>query len=131
MMYIRFVFYVVGCCFLLSCRGGSDSEKVVGTVAKEYYSYLLSGDFESYVDASYRAEVLRAADRRELIDNLRMFMSEQEHQKQGIKSVEVSSVDIDEEAGMADVLLVLSYGDGSQEVICEPLVKHEGLWYLR
>ncbi len=116
---------------LASCRTNADSEKEVKRVAEQCYSYLLNGNYEAYVDAAYHAAPLRAEERAERIDNLKMFAAKEQEERKGIISAEASRAEVSLEDSCADVFLLLTYGDGTREQVLLPLVRRRGLWYLR
>lgn len=118
---------------LLSCGGKKEDNQteVAGNAAKQYYSYLLAGDCESFVDGTCHKDSIRSEYRMQLIENARMFIAQQQKEHQGIKSVEVKHVDIDTLRTNANVFLVLTYGDKSTEQVLMPMVNSGGLWYMK
>ncbi len=123
------------CLFLgflhVACTSETDSKKVIAGVAEQYCMYLLNGDYEAYVRATYRQNELREEDLAELADNLKMFIRQQENEHGGIKKAEVKSVEIDENNSSADVFILFTYGDKTQETVLQPMIKKDGLWYLQ
>ncbi len=131
MSYRQVVFFAVIALFLFSCRKEIKTEDVVKGVAEQYCAYLLNGDYGAYVDATYRTETLGEDERTELIDNLKMFAAQQQKERQGITKAEVSKVEVSDGDDTADVFLLITYGDSTQEQVLQPMVKRGGLWYLR
>lgn len=118
---------------LLSCGGKKEDNQaeIAGNAARQYYSYLLAGDCGAFVDGTCRKDSIREEYRDQLIDNARMFVAQQQDEHKGIKSVEVKHVDIDTTRTRADVFLVLAYGDKTSEQVLVPMVKSDGLWYMK
>ncbi len=131
MMFRKIAVLCLALMALSSCKKEVNHEEVVSAAAKQYYSYLLSGDYESFVDGTWHADSLRPAYRLQLLENAKMFMAQQRKEHGGIKDVEVKTVDVDSLLTRADVFLELSYGDGGREEVLLPMVCHDGLWYLR
>ena len=118
---------------LLSCGGKKEDNQaeIAGNAAQQYYSYLLAGDYDAFVDGTCRKDSVRPEYRAQLIENMRMFMAQQKKEHQGIKSVAVKKVDIDSLRVKADVFLILTYGDNGTEQVLLPMVKDGELWYMK
>ncbi len=119
------------CLLLAACKKEINHEEIVANAAQQYYSYLMNGDYEAFVDGTYRADTIRPAYRQQLLDNMKMFVAQQQEEHQGIKSFTVKRVELDSLITKADVFLILTYGDSCKEEVLLPMVQHEGLWYLR
>ncbi len=116
---------------LASCSDNLYKEKVVGSIAQQYYTYLIEGDYEAFMDVSDGANELRQSERSERIDNLKMFIAHEEKARGGIKSAEVQQVEVSKSDDTAEVFLCLTYGNGAQEVVVVPLILKDKVWYLR
>ncbi len=114
-----------------SCNGDVNKEELAGNAAKQYYSYLLNGDYEAFVDGTYRPDTLRRAYRDQLIENAKMFVGQQDKAHQGIKNIDLKAVQIDTARHSAKVFLILTYGDQTKEEILLPMVEHDELWYMK
>ncbi len=119
------------CLLFASCRKDVMSEKVAEKVATQYFSYLLSGDYETYVGVSYREIPLPEGVQDELVDNLKMWAAEQEKARQGIRKAEVKEVEVNPTDSTANVFMTITYGNDTQEIILLPLIMKGGLWYVR
>ena len=117
-------------CVVASC-GKAKPEEIVAKAAEQYYSYLLEGKYEAFVDGCYQQDTIRAVYRQQLIENAKMFVGQQKTEHQGIKSVEVANVEVDTAAHTANVFLRLSYGDGGSEQVLLPMVEKDKLWMMR
>ncbi len=121
-------------CLVFSCtqKQEDNQAELAGNAAKQYYSYLLAGDYDAFVDGTLREDsILREEYRVQLLENARMFMAQQQTEHQGIKSVSVKKVDIDSLKSTANVFLILNYGDKGTEQVLMPMVKSNGLWYMK
>ncbi len=122
-------------CLMFSCthKQEDNQAELAGNAAKQYYSYLLAGDYDSFVDGTLREDsILRQEYRTQLLENARMFMALQQKEHHGIKSVSVKKVDLDSVKGTtANVFLILNYGDKGSEQVLMPMVKSDGLWYMK
>ena len=117
---------------LAACKQeGPDPSEVAGQAARSYYEYLVKGNCEAYVDGFYQPDSLPASYRSQLIDAARMLVAQQQEERKGMKAVELASAQADTVKRSAQVILTMSYGDGSREQIAVPLVYVKGLWYLR
>ncbi len=125
MMYNRLAFILL-CLVLLSCKKDMMNEKVVENVACQCYTYLINGDYEAYVDATYRPVPLRDNHREELVANAKMFAAANR-----VESVEAVRTEVNPTDSTATAFLSLTYKDGRQEVVALPMVFHHGVWYLR
>jgi len=108
-----------------------DPSKLAGATACQYYEYLLDGKFSAFVDGSYGAQSTRKEFRAELVENAKMFVGMLERKHQGLKDVEVLKSTADTTQHAANVILRLSFGDGTKEQVAVPMVEDEGLWYMR
>lgn len=120
---------------MFSCtqKQEDNQAELAGNAAKQYYSYLLNGDYDSFIDGTLRQDsILREEYRTQLLENARMFVAQQQKEHQSIKSVSVKKVDLDSVKGnAANVFLILNYGDKGSEQVLMPMVKSGGLWYMK
>lgn len=127
----KLFFILLGLLVVISCKKEINQEEVVGNAAKQYYSYLLDGNYDAFVDGCYQKDSIRKEYRNQLVDNAKMFMGQQKSEHQGIISFEVLSAKVDTVSHTANVFLKLNYGDKTQEQIVLPMVEEDGLWYMR
>ncbi len=116
-----------------ACGGasGPDASELAGQAAKVYYEQLLKGDYDSFVDGTYRPDSIPPDYRRQLVDNAKMFVGRQQDEHQGIKRVQVVSAVADTAHHTATVFLGLAYGDSVAEQVAVPMVEHGGVWYMQ
>ena len=114
-----------------ACKEAPKTEDVVGQTAKTYYEMLLRGDFELFVDGTYRPDSIPASYREQLVANAKMYSNEQQEAHKGIQRVEVIRARVDTAQHSGNVFLMLSYGDSTKEQIVVPMVCHDGVWYMK
>ncbi len=124
LLYLALLLIAVGC-------GGTDPAEVASAAAKEYYKLLLEGKYDEYVDGFYRPDSIPGSYRSQLIDNAKMFMAQQKEERRGLLDVRVVSAKVDTSLHVANVFLILSYGDSTNEEIVVPMVEQKGVWYMR
>lgn len=124
LLYLALLLIALGC-------GGTDPAEVASAAAKEYYKLLLEGKYDEYVDGFYRPDSIPGSYRSQLIDNAKMFMAQQKEERRGLLDVRVVSAKVDTSLHVANVFLILSYGDSTNEEIVVPMVEQKGVWYMR
>ena len=125
------LFYFFVALLAVACSSGPDPGEVAAQAAKEYYTQLLAGKYEHYVDGFYRPDSIPASYRRQLIDNAKMFVGQQKDERRGILDVRVVNAVADTTKRSADVFLIFAYGDSTSEEVVVPMVQHRGVWYMR
>ena len=125
------LFYFFVALLAVACSSGPDPGEVAAQAAKEYYTQLLAGKYEHYVDDFYRPDSIPASYRRQLIDNAKMFVGQQKDERRGILDVRVVNAVADTTKRSANVFLIFAYGDSTSEEVVVPMVQHRGVWYMR
>ena len=125
------LFYFFVALLAVACSSGPDPREVAAQAAKEYYTQLLAGKYEHYVDGFYRPDSIPASYRRQLIDNAKMFVGQQKDERRGILDVRVVNAVADTVKRSANVFLIFAYGDSTSEEVVVPMVLHRGVWYMR
>ena len=125
------LFYFFVALLAVACLSGPDPGEVAAQAAKEYYTQLLAGKYEHYVDGFYRPDSIPASYRRQLIDNAKMFVGQQKDERRGILDVRVVNAVADTTKRSANVFLIFAYGDSTSEEVVVPMVQHRGVWYMR
>ncbi len=125
MMYKRFALLLL-VLVLFSCKGDVMSQKTVERVACQYYTYLVSGNYEAFVDATYRPMPLRESHREELVANAKMFGAANK-----VERVDAVRTEVDMRDSTATAFLRLTYEDGREEVVALPMVCRRGVWYMK
>ena len=125
------LFYFFVALLAVACSSGPDPGEVAAQAAKEYYTQLLAGKYEHYVDGFYRPDSIPPSYRRQLIDNAKMFVGQQKDERRGILDVRVLNAVADTTKRSANVFLIFAYGDSTSEEVVVPMVQHRGVWYMR
>jgi len=125
------LFYFFVALLAVACSAGPAPGEVAAQAAKEYYTQLLAGKYEHYVDGFYRPDSIPASYRRQLIDNAKMFVGQQKDERRGILDVRVVNAVADTTKRSANVFLIFAYGDSTSEEVVVPMVQHRGVWYMR
>ena len=90
-----FIIALATALMLIAGCGRSNRGEQAARTAKLYYDALLEGKYEEFVDGTYHRDSIRQQYRRELIDNARMFVGQQQEEHRGIREVRVSDFKID------------------------------------
>ena len=113
---------------LLACSKGPMTHKAVQKAATDYYTMLIRGKYEKFVQGFADSESWPEDYKKELADLMKQFMSE--GNMPSLRSVEALSDSILEDS-TAYVMLQLWLGDSIQEQIQLPLVLKEGRWKMK
>ena len=117
---------------LSACGGkGNDPSEIVGRTAKLYYDNLLHGHYEEFVDGHYRPDSIPDSYRRQLIDNMRMFIGQQNDEHHGIGEVRIVRATADTVRHEGNAFLMLCFRDSTKEEIVVPMVQVGGLWMMK
>lgn len=115
---------------LLGCSKPS-AEKMAALAAKGYYTHLAKGEYEQFLEGKAGADSLPADYREQLLTAYQQFMAQQQQLHQGIHEVRTSSVTTDSLAHYTSVMLLLCYGDSTEEEIVVPMVSQNGSWRMK
>ena len=123
----------VACCLLsvvvcLGCSRGLMTHKAVQKAATDYYTLLIRGKYEKFVDGYADSESLPEDYKRELADMLKQFMAE--GNMPSLRSVAAIGDSLLEDS-TAYVMLQLNFGDSIQEQIQMPLILKKGKWRMK
>lgn len=116
---------------LHACKEAPKAEEVAAQTAKTYYEMLMHGDYDLFVDGTYRPDSIPASYREQLVANARMYVGQQQEEHRGLRQVKVAGAQVDTARHRGDVFLVLSYGDSTSEQIVVPMVCQDGVWYMK
>lgn len=120
---------------LTMCLASCGSSNTPSAVAEKAVDCLKNGDYEAYADLFYFQEDAKpeeVAKGKEFIVSLFKEKYEKSKAKNGgIKSCEITSEEVDEEAGTAKVSMVITYMDGTTDDSSLPMKRDaEGNWKL-
>ena len=114
-----------------SCTRDVDQAEVAARVAKQYYDQLLQGQYESFVDGTFREDSIPDSYRTQLIENARMFVGNQQEAHGGICEVRIVNALADTALHSANVFLLFCFGDSTSEEMVVPMVQHKGVWMMK
>ncbi len=118
----------------VSCEQESEAEKIkkaAQETVEASYQALLDSQYDRFL--SYRAgsETLPDDYREQLITSYKQSMAIQQEEHGGIKSFQVSNVQIDSLQNLVQVFVMLNYADNVQEEILVPVVKSGEEWKMK
>ena len=110
---------VVAALLLFACGGKTDKDpsEMVGRTAKLYYDNLLHGHYEEFVDGHFRPDSIPASYRSQLIDNMRMYVGQQNDEHHGIQEVRIVRATADTARHEGNAFLMLCFKDSTKEEI--------------
>lgn len=131
MRYTLFLLLLLSTVFI-SCSKEKLNHEEVMKAAQQYYEYLLEGKYEQFVAGSMGIQDIPEQYRKQLTANAKMFLEEQKNAHRGILKVRATGADMDEENRLANVFLVLCFGDSTNEEVVVPMVEDDGgVWRMR
>ena len=116
---------------VVACSTGVSREEQAALAAKGYYTHLVQGEYEQFVEGRFMADSLPADYRSQLIEGYKQFVAQQLEARKGIQEVSVSRAYTDSLAGYTNVLLMLCYGDSTTEEVVVPMVERNGRWMMK
>lgn len=128
---MRKLVYLILIVIVVACSTGVSREEQAALAAKGYYTHLVQGEYEQFVEGRFMADSLPADYRSQLIDGYKQFVAQQLEARKGIQEVSVSRAYTDSLAGYTNVLLMLCYGDSTTEEVVVPMVERNGRWMMK
>ena len=126
---------VITFCFILaaviSCSRDKKVDFAAAHAAKDYYELLVKEKYDDFVNGMNMPEQIPDSYRQQLVDNVRMFVGEQNQEHGGIREVRVVNCVNDSVQPTANAFLMLCFGDSTIEEVVVPMVKHEGKWLMK
>ena len=123
--------YLILIVIVVACSTGVSREEQAALAAKGYYTHLVQGEYEQFVEGRFMADSLPADYRSQLIEGYKQFVAQQMEARKGIQEVSVSRAYTDSLAGYTNVLLMLCYGDSTTEEVVVPMVERDGRWMMK
>ena len=114
----------------LACANPSP-EEMASIAAKGYYTHLVNGEYEAFLDGKDGADSLPKAYREQLLTSYRQFMSQQNRDHHGILDIRVSNAKTETTLNYTNVFLVLCFSDSVNEEIVVPMVERNGSWRMK
>ena len=127
---MRKLVYLILIVIVVACSDVSREDQAA-LAAKGYYTHLVRGEYEQFVEGRLMADSLPADYRSQLIEGYKQFVAQQVEARKGIHEVSVSRAYTDSLAGYTNVLLLLCYGDSTTEEIVVPMVECDGRWMMK
>ena len=128
---MRKLVYLILIVIVVACSTGVSREEQAALAAKGYYTHLVQGEYEQFVEGRFMADSLPADYRSQLIEGYKQFVAQQLEARKGIQEVSVSRAYNDSLAGYTNVLLMLCYGDSTTEEVVVPMVERDGRWMMK
>lgn len=126
---------VITFCFILaaviSCSRDKKVDFAAAHAAKDYYELLVKEKYDEFVNGMNMPEQIPDSYRQQLVDNVRMFVGEQNQEHGGIREVRVVNCVNDSVQPTANAFLMLCFGDSTIEEVVVPMIKHEGKWLMK
>ena len=115
---------------LFACSVAS-REEMASIAAKGYYTHLVNGEYEAFLEGKDGADSLPDGYREQLLTSYRQFMAQQNRDHHGILDIRVSNAVTDTALQYTNVFLVLCFGDSVNEEIVVPMVERNGSWRMK
>ena len=128
---MRKLVYLILIVIVVACSTGVSREEQAALAAKGYYTHLVQGEYEQFIEGRLMADSLPADYRSQLIEGYKQFVAQQLEARKGIQEVTVSRAYTDSLAGYTNVLLMLCYGDSTTEEVVVPMVERNGRWMMK
>ena len=128
---MRKLVYLILIVIVVACSTGVSREEQAALAAKGYYTHLVQGEYEQFLEGRFMADSLPADYRSQLIEGYKQFVAQQLEARKGIQEVSVSRAYTDSLAGYTNVLLMLCYGDSTTEEVVVPMVERDGRWMMK
>lgn len=125
-----FISLFLALCLWASCSQPTP-EELAGRAAKEYYDYLLAGNYEAFLEGKAGADSLPFDYRQQLLLVCEQFMTQHSRDHQGISAVRFSNARMDTFTTETWVFLFLCYADSTQEEIVVPMIEYNGRWCMK
>lgn len=114
----------------MACANPSP-EEMASIAAKGYYTHLVNGEYEAFLEGKEGADSLPDDYREQLLMSYRQFMAQQNQAHHGILDIRVSNAITDTTLHYTNVFLVLCFGDSVNEEIVVPMVERNGKWRMK
>ena len=122
--------FILALLLFMACANPSP-EEMASIAAKGYYTHLVNGEYEAFLEGKDGADSLPEAYREQLLTSYRQFMSQQNRDHHGILDIRVSNAKTDTTLNYTNVFLVLCFGDSVNEEIVVPMVERNGSWRMK
>ena len=87
---MRKLVYLILIVIVVACSTGVSREEQAALAAKGYYTHLVQGEYEQFIEGRLMADSLPADYRSQLIEGYKQFVAQQLEARKGIQEVTVS-----------------------------------------
>lgn len=122
--------FILALLLCMACANPSP-EEMASLAAKGYYTHLMNGEYEAFLEGKAGAGSLPEGYREQLLTSYRQFMAQQNREHHGILDIRVSNATTDTALNYTNVFLVLCFGDSVNEEIVVPMVERDGRWRMK
>lgn len=122
--------FILALLLCMACANPSP-EEMASLAAKGYYTHLMNGEYEAFLEGKAGADSLPEGYREQLLTSYRQFMAQQNREHHGILDIRVSNATTDNALNYTNVFLVLCFGDSVNEEIVVPMVERDGRWRMK
>ena len=126
----RLAIFVLLPLLLCTCSNTTKEEQAM-QAASTYFSALLRGDYEKFLDGRPFARQLPGSYREQLITAYQQYLYQQQQSHGGLTSVEPRRAALDSTLAVMQVFLLCHYADSTTEEIVIPMVEQEGQWKMK
>lgn len=119
---------------LISCNGNKPERDYHGEMraaADKYYTLLMDGRYEDFVDGLYTPDSLPADYRSQLVDAVAQYRINETQRRGGLEGFQVVGDSLGPDSCSGFVTIQLLFGDKSTEEILLPLVDDQGVWKMK
>ena len=114
----------------MACANPSP-EELASMAAKGYYTHLLNGEYEAFLEGKDGADSLPEDYREQLLTSFRQYMAQQNQEHHGILDIRISNATTDTVLKYTNVFLVLCFGDSVNEEVVVPMIERNGSWRMK
>lgn len=116
---------------VISCSENSEPDDLAGKAAKAYYDDLVGGKYNEFVSGIADADYLPQSYRNQLAISAKQFLAHQKELHNSIEDIKVINTKLDTIDKIANVWLLLCYGDSTSEEVLVPMVEYNGQWKMK
>lgn len=130
--YLVFSLVVIGGFgFLLSGCKQDKHLRQAGTAAVSYYTMLIKGQYDKYVDGMLSCDNAPKEFREQMKLLAKQFIAREKEENGGIRTVELIREDLTTDGLSAEVYLKLKYTSGRSEEVVIPMCYSENIWRMQ
>ena len=119
---------------MMTCLASCAKEILETSPADEavrYYKYLSVGEVDAYLDGIYGGCEMAPEFKQQTREVVKDYATKMTDNFGGIDSIRVEDSDVNKEKTLANVILRLYFGNGTNEKVLVPMVKADNKWYIK